>query len=56
MKNDRAQVVCSAPALARFGGQDIDRLPSASTCFNLLKLPNYRRASTLKAKLLQVRG
>ena len=25
---------------------------SASTCSNLLKLPNYRRASTLRDKLL----
>jgi hypothetical protein len=31
---------------------DVDRLPSASTCFNTLKLPNYRRKETLRAKLL----
>ena len=31
---------------------DVDRLPSASTCYNLLKLPNYRRGSTMREKLL----
>jgi len=30
---------------------DADRLPSASTCFNLLKLPNYNKKSTLREKL-----
>lgn len=29
----------------------VGRLPTSSTCFNLLKLPNYRRKSTLKEKL-----
>ena len=28
-----------------------DRLPTASTCFNLLKLPNYTRKAILKEKL-----
>lgn len=28
-----------------------DRLPTASTCFNLLKLPNYTRKVVLKEKL-----
>jgi len=32
---------------------EIDRLPSASTCFNLLKLPPYKSKSNLKVKLLQ---
>eukprot|EP00112_Aurelia_sp_Birch-Aquarium-sp1_P007204 Seg1784.8 transcript_id=Seg1784.8/GoldUCD/mRNA.D3Y31 product="Ubiquitin-protein ligase E3B" protein_id=Seg1784.8/GoldUCD/D3Y31 len=27
------------------------RLPTASTCFNLLKLPNYRKKATLREKL-----
>lgn len=36
----------------RDGGQDQERLPSASTCVNLLKLPQYRTAATLKRKLL----
>lgn len=46
------QVPCEASLLAVVGGKDVDRLPSASTCYNMLKLPNYRRASTLKEKLL----
>ncbi|EPZ35887.1 HECT-domain-containing protein [Rozella allomycis CSF55] len=29
-----------------------DRLPSSSTCFNLLKLPRYTSKSVLKGKLL----
>eukprot|EP00092_Neocalanus_flemingeri_P034441 GFUD01037450.1.p1 GENE.GFUD01037450.1~~GFUD01037450.1.p1 ORF type:complete len:1075 (-),score=271.40 GFUD01037450.1:205-3429(-) len=29
----------------------VNRLPTASTCFNLLKLPNYQKKSTLKEKL-----
>lgn len=29
----------------------VDRLPTSSTCFNLLKLPNYQRRSTLRDKL-----
>jgi len=29
----------------------VDRLPTSSTCFNLLKLPNYQRRSTLREKL-----
>ncbi|KAL1867159.1 hypothetical protein VTK73DRAFT_4292 [Phialemonium thermophilum] len=36
----------------RDGGTDQSRLPSASTCVNLLKLPQYRDAETLKNKLL----
>ncbi len=31
---------------------DIDRLPSAATCFNLLKLPPFKNKSNLKEKLL----
>ena len=48
----RPQIDCDASPLAALGGRDVDRLPSASTCFNMLKLPNYRRAGTLKKKLL----
>eukprot|EP00053_Salpingoeca_punica_P019702 m.201104 g.201104 ORF g.201104 m.201104 type:complete len:1033 (+) comp17703_c1_seq2:77-3175(+) len=33
-------------------GQDTDRLPTASTCFNLLKLPLYKSKSVLRQKLL----
>ena len=28
-----------------------ERLPSASTCFNVLKLPNYKRSATMKEKV-----
>lgn len=34
------------------GGGDVNRLPSASVCFNTLKLPHYKKQSTLKEKLL----
>lgn len=36
----------------RDGGTDEERLPSTSTCVNLLKLPRYTRESTLRKKLL----
>ncbi|KAI0453759.1 hypothetical protein F5B21DRAFT_273003 [Xylaria acuta] len=36
----------------RDGGIDEERLPSTSTCVNLLKLPVYKSAATLRAKLL----
>jgi len=45
------KVDCGAGVLGLFGA-DIDRLPSASTCANMLKLPNYRRTATLREKLL----
>ena len=31
--------------------KSVIRLPTASTCFNLLKLPNYPKRSVLKEKL-----
>ncbi|KAK9153824.1 hypothetical protein Sjap_001304 [Stephania japonica] len=46
------KVACDVPLWATFGGQDVERLPSASTCYNTLKLPTYKRAATLRAKLL----
>ncbi|KAI3791842.1 hypothetical protein L2E82_05705 [Cichorium intybus] len=46
------KVACDLPLWATFGGQDVDRLPSASTCYNTLKLPTYKRSSTLRTKLL----
>ncbi|KAJ6840077.1 E3 ubiquitin-protein ligase UPL7 [Iris pallida] len=46
------KVACDLPLWATFGGQDVDRLPSASTCYNTLKLPTYKRPSTLRNKLL----
>jgi ubiquitin-protein ligase E3 C len=36
----------------RDGGSDEGRLPSASTCVNLLKLPRYKDEETLRSKLL----
>lgn len=36
----------------RDAGQDEGRLPSASTCVNMLKLPQYRTEETLKERLL----
>ncbi|KAI2636747.1 hypothetical protein GGS21DRAFT_513023 [Xylaria nigripes] len=36
----------------RDGGADEERLPSTSTCVNLLKLPVYSSAQTLRSKLL----
>ena len=39
-------------ALASLGlAKDVERLPTASTCFNILKMPNFRRLETMKAKL-----
>jgi hypothetical protein len=46
------KVDCDASLFACLGGHDVERLPTASTCFSMLKLPNYRRLSTLKSKLL----
>ncbi|KAM7262797.1 hypothetical protein ACFE04_000480 [Oxalis oulophora] len=46
------KVSCDTTLWASIGGQDVDRLPSASTCYNTLKLPTYKRSSTLRAKLL----
>jgi ubiquitin-protein ligase E3 C len=42
----------SPPFSIRDGGMDQERLPSASTCVNLLKLPQYQSAAGLKKKLL----
>ncbi|PRW44359.1 E3 ubiquitin- ligase UPL7 [Chlorella sorokiniana] len=46
------KVDCGASLLAAVGGKDVDRLPTASTCSNTLKLPNFRRSATLREKLL----
>ncbi|GMI80949.1 ubiquitin-protein ligase 7 [Hibiscus trionum] len=45
------KVASDTPLWAAIGGSDVERLPSASTCYNTLKLPTYKRSSTLKAKL-----
>lgn len=37
----------------RDGGSDVTRLPSTSTCVNLLKLPIYKDYDTCRTKLLQ---
>lgn len=39
----RYQVACDVSLWATFGGQDVDRLPSASTCYNTLKVFQYRQ-------------
>ncbi|KAL5017056.1 hypothetical protein ScPMuIL_006645 [Solemya velum] len=54
---------CSRPPLLGFkdlypafcihhGGTEADRLPTASTCMNLLKLPEFRDEKTMQTKLL----
>eukprot|EP00096_Caligus_rogercresseyi_P013702 TRINITY_DN6310_c0_g1_i1.p1 TRINITY_DN6310_c0_g1~~TRINITY_DN6310_c0_g1_i1.p1 ORF type:complete len:366 (-),score=95.32 TRINITY_DN6310_c0_g1_i1:133-1230(-) len=54
---------CSRPPLLGFkeldppfsiqdAGQESNRLPTASTCMNLLKLPNFQEEGVLKEKLL----
>jgi len=32
--------------------KDVQRLPTASTCFNTLKLPNFKTAQGMREKLL----
>lgn len=34
------------------GGSDLDRLPTASTCMNLLKLPEFYDETLMRSKLL----
>jgi hypothetical protein len=34
------------------GRKETERLPTAATCFNLLKLPNYHTKKVLREKLL----
>ena len=34
------------------GRKETGRLPTASTCFNLLKLPNFKSKKVLREKLL----
>ena len=47
------KVACESGALAIIGlGKDVERLPSASTCFNMLKLPNFKREGTMRDKVL----
>ncbi|KAB2630996.1 E3 ubiquitin-protein ligase UPL7 [Pyrus ussuriensis x Pyrus communis] len=46
------KVACDIPIWDTMRGHDVERLPSASTCYNTLKLPTYKRPSTLRDKLL----
>ncbi|XP_074640383.1 ubiquitin-protein ligase E3C-like [Tubulanus polymorphus] len=67
-QKERAQLLkfvtsCSRPPLLgfkdlypafciHFGGNEEDRLPTASTCMNLLKLPEFKDEETMRNKLL----
>ena len=48
--------VCSQELYPAFcihnGGNDLERLPTASTCMNLLKLPEFCDANLMRNKLL----
>jgi hypothetical protein len=47
------QAMTPAFTLHRVGiSSDSDKLPSASTCFNMLKLPTYSSQKVMKEKLL----
>ena len=47
-----AKVAVDVSPWSLLTGGDVERLPSASTCFCRLNLPNYRRKGTMRAKLL----
>lgn len=42
------------PFTINFAGKDLNRLPTALTCVNLLKLPDYKDKKLLREKLLYV--
>ena len=47
------KVDCKTSVFAKVGlAKDAERLPTASTCFNTLKLPNFKTQSSLREKLL----
>ena len=47
------KVKCKTSMFASIGlSQDADRLPTSATCFNTLKLPNFKTTKKLKEKLL----
>ena len=52
----RAPLLGFSTLLPKFGirnsGNDLDRLPTASTCVNLLKLPDYKDKELIKKKIL----
>lgn len=41
------QVASDVPLWATLGGQDVERLPSASTCYNTLKVLHKKRCPYL---------
>ena len=43
---------CLDPKFCIQNGKDVSRLPSAGTCFNLLKLPPYPSFEIMREKLL----
>uniref|UniRef100_A0A7S0J4Y7 HECT-type E3 ubiquitin transferase n=1 Tax=Calcidiscus leptoporus TaxID=127549 RepID=A0A7S0J4Y7_9EUKA len=51
VSSDGAEVP-SALAFFGMGRTETSRLPTASTCFNLLKLPNFKNKKVLREKLL----
>jgi ubiquitin-protein ligase E3 A len=44
--------ISSMQFVIRHAGGDTDRLPTASTCFNILHLPHYKTTAKLREKLL----
>ena len=44
--------VPSVLAFFGMGRKEVDRLPTSATCFNLLKLPNFKSKKILREKLL----
>ena len=40
------------PKFAIHNALDVERLPSASTCMNLLKLPPYKDLETMRRRLI----
>lgn len=47
---------CDVPLWATFGGHDVDRLPSASTCYNTLKVPLVSTLLDIYRKRLPIFG
>ena len=49
------RVLGETPSVLAFfgmGRNETQRLPTASTCFNLLKLPNFKSRAVLRERLL----
>ena len=45
-------VIVGGPTARGMGRNETQRLPTASTCFNLLKLPNFKSRAVLRERLL----